>query len=249
MATLAACRDGTVRVTFRPEEGARAVYRVTVAAQAVTTIAGRPERQTDEKDVFTAEHTVLAATRGGTRVEVRLSVEGREPQTFVVRVDRAGQLAEVQRIEGFPADVLGGLGLSEVFPAAATAPPNRPLAPGDRWTIDTPTDEPGAGRIRGTGRLTVLGTTGGRAQATVESDYVLPVERTTEQGGQRLRLEGEQRTRVASTHSLRDGAVEKARAETTGTFRLLLLPPPGTDAPGVPGRLVVRVRSTTVRLR
>ena len=237
-APLGACRDGTVRVAFRPTEGTRYTYRVTVTADVVTRLGDRPARHTTEEDVFTAHHTVLS----GGRTEVRLVAAGEEARTFVVRLDRAGQLAEVQRIEGIPADILGGLGLSEIFPAAAAAPPDRPLAPGDRWDLAFE-------RLRGTGRLAALGMVGGRKLATVESDYVLPVARTADEGDNRLRFEGSQHTRATSTHDLDDGAVEEVRAETSGTFALQLLPPEGTTGPVVPGTLEVEVRSLTTRLR
>jgi hypothetical protein len=237
--SLGACRDGTVRVAFRPEVGARYTYRVRVAADVVTRIADRPVRRTTDEDVFTARHTVLAAGRDGSRVEVRLESEGQEPRTFVVRLDRAGRLAEVQRIEGIPADVLGGLGLSEIFPAAAGELPDRPLAPGDRWRIDRD----------GSGRLTRLGVVDGRRRATVESDYVLPVSRTTSDGERPLRLEGDQRTRATSSYDVRDGAVEHVVADTTGRFRITVLPPSGETGPGIPGRLELRLRSETRRLR
>lgn len=247
--SLAACRDGAVRVAFRPEERSRADYRVTVEARVVTVIADRPERRTEEADVFTARHTVLDAGDDGTDVEVRLESEGEEPRSFVVRLDRAGQLVEVQRIEGIPADALGELGLSEIFPAAAAAPPDRPLAPGDRWSIDEPVAAEGRARIRGRGRLVELTVADGRRQATIESEYVLPVDRETEESGRPLRLQGEQRTRVTTTHDVADGSVVSAVAETTGRFRLLLLAPAGGDGPPVPGRVEVDVRSTTTRLR
>src|SRR5688500_16448207 len=170
--TLSGCRDGTVRVSFRPEVGAEYTYRVRVAADIVTRIGDQPVRHTTDEDVFTARHKVLDAGAAGSRVEVRLEAEGQETRTFEVRLDRVGRLAEVQRIEGIPADVLGGLGLSEIFPAAAGELPDRPLAPGDRWTIDED----------GTGRLTRLGVVDGRRRATVESDYTQPVARTTDDG-------------------------------------------------------------------
>lgn len=244
-----ACADGTVRVAFRPPTGARYTYRLTVTAEVVTRIGDRPERRTVEEDVFTAHHAVLSSGDDGSRVEVRVEAEGQETRTFIVRFDRAGVLAEVQRIEGIPADILGGLGLSELFPAAAAAPPERPLAPGDRWVIDEVVDLPGSSRLQGTGRLTALGMVDGRKLATVESDFALPVLRTADDGENRLRLDGTQRTRATSTHHLDDGAVEQVEAETTGTFALELLPPEGTTGPIVPGRLEVRVRSVTTRLR
>ncbi|HEX9968518.1 MAG TPA: hypothetical protein VGB03_00140 [Acidimicrobiales bacterium] len=249
LVTAAACADGTVRVAFRPPTGARYTYRVTVTAEVATRIGDRPPRRTTEEDVFTARHAVLSTGPTGSRVEVRLEAEGQEPRTFVVRFDRAGQLAEVQRIEGIPAGILGGLGLSEIFPAAAAAPPERPLAPGDRWVIDESVDLPGSSRIQGTGRVTALGMVRGRKLATVESDYVLPVSRTADEGENRLRLDGTQRTRATSTHDVDDGAVEAVEADTTGTFAIQLLPPEGTTGPVVPGQLEVRVRSTTTRIR
>lgn len=241
MLLTGACRDNTVRVAFRPVTGAEYTYRVTVIADVVTRLGDRPPRRTTEEDVFTARHKVLSTSRTGSTVEVRLGAEGEEQRTFVVRLDRAGQLAEVQRIEGIPADILGGLGLSEVFPAAAAAPPDRPLAPGDRWDLDFD-------RLRGRGRLTALGMVGGRKLATVESDYVLPVTQVADRGENRLRFDGSQRTRATSTHDLADGAVEEVEAETSGTFALELLPPEGTTGPVVPGTLEVEVRSVTTRL-
>jgi hypothetical protein len=232
-----ACRDGTVRVAFRPVTGAEYTYRVTVTADLVTRLGEEAPRHATEEDVFVARHKVLSSSRTGSTVEVLLEAEGEDPRTFVVRLDRAGQLAEVQRIEGIPADVLGGLGLSEVFPAAAAAPPDRPLAPGDRWDLDFD-------RLRGTGRLTALGMVGGRKLATVKSDYVLPVTQVAD----RLRFDGSQRTRATSTHDLDDGALERVEAETSGTFALELLPPEGTPGPVVPGTLEVDVRSVTTRL-
>ena len=250
MLASSGCRDGAVRVSFRPEVGAEYVYRVRVVAEVVTRIADRPVRRTTDDDVFTARHTVLAAGPDGSRVKVRLETEGQEDRTFEVRLDRVGQLVEVQRIEGIPADVLGGLGLSEIFPAAAGALPERPLAPGDRWTIDEAVAAgDGGGRISGSGRLARLGVVDGRRRATVESDYLLPVARTSAEGDRPLRLEGDQRTRATSSYDLRDGAVEKVEAVTTGRFRLVVLPPVGTTGPDIPGRLDLRLRSETRRIR
>jgi hypothetical protein len=36
-----------------------------------------------------------------------------------MRFDRAAQLTAVESVEGIPAEALGSLGLSEIFPAAA----------------------------------------------------------------------------------------------------------------------------------
>src|SRR5437588_271995 len=117
-------------------------------------------------------------------------------RTFVVRVDRAAQLAEVRSVEGVPASALGGLGLAEIFPAAAGAPPDRRLSPGDRWTLDQPVAVSGSGpaRLTGSGRLTELGVVSGRKVATTSSAYRLPVATTTTEEARPLRPDGVQFT-------------------------------------------------------
>ena len=82
---------------------------------------------------FTARHRVLDASDGTTRVEVRLAREGLGERTFVMRFDRAAQLTAVESVEGIPAEALGSLGLSEIFPcrggrtARPSAAARRPL--------------------------------------------------------------------------------------------------------------------------
>lgn len=246
---LGACQDDTVRVTFQPRPGARYDYRVEVRAVAVATVGEEPARRTEADDVFDAQHAVLDAGPAGTRVEVRLSQPGGEPRTFVVRLDRAAQLAEVQSVEGLPASALGGVGLSEIFPAAAAAPPDRPLSPDERWAIDEPvkvaTPEPS--RLTGRGRLAALGVEDGHEVATVDSTYRLPVRRIADERYGRLELNGTQDTRATTTYDLGDGAVVSVRAHTTGTYDITILPPPGTAGSPVPGKLVVEVTSVTRR--
>lgn len=249
-ALTAGCAGHTVAVAFRPAAGARYSYEVKVTSAATTRIPGEADRDTADSFVLIAHHRVLNTDASGSRVEVRLAAAGREPRTFVVRLDRAAQLTEVQRIEGLPAQVLGNLGLSEIFPAAAGAPPSRPLAPGDRWQIDEPlqlaTGPPV--RLRGEGRLAALGVVGGRDVATLESVIRLPVRSTVEEAGREIDLVGSQRTVMTTTHTLDDGAVETVRAVTRGRFEIVLQPPDGSNAPPVRGELDLTVRSTTRRL-
>jgi hypothetical protein len=247
---LAGCGDDTVRIAFTPETGARYSYRVEVESTTFTEVEGtQPVRRHDEF-VLQAAHHVLSADGDSSRVQVTLRDAGGNSRRFVVRLDRAGQLAEVQRIEGLPARALGSLGLSEIFPAAAGAPPDRRLAPGDRWRVDDPVELPGQAptRLSGTGRLTALGVVEGREVATVENRFVLAVEGTSDLELGRFRLVGSQTTTSTSSHDLADGAVEEVTAVTRGRFRLMLLPPDGEDGPEVPGTLRVEVRSKTRRV-
>lgn len=252
-ATLAGgCREDTVRLSIRPAAGERATYRIDVRAVAVTRISGQEPRRTVADTVLRAHHRVLASGPDGSQVEVRLRQEDGGPTAvFVVRFDRAGQPAEVQRIEGLPAGALGDLGLSEIFPAAAAAPPDRPLGPGDRWDIDEPLEpsETGGGaRLSGKGRLVALQVAGGRRLARVESSYRTPVRRTAEQTDGRLVLDGSLRTRARVAYDLDDDVVHSVRARTRGRYTVTLLPPPGVAGLPVPGTLEVEVDSSTRRL-
>lgn len=246
---LPACRPDGVRLAFRPDTGAQYAYRVEVHAEVVTRIGDTEERRRVDEDVLFADHAVLSASGRSSRVQVRLRGEGQPTRTFVVSLDRAAQLAEVQRIEGLPASALGTLGLSEIFPAAAGAPPDRRLSPGDRWEVDEPVTLPGSrpARLRGEGRLVELGVVDGRDVARIDTTYRLPVQRTSDEEQGRIVLEGEQVVRALTTSSVEDGAVESAETETTGRFTLRLLPTGGGAA--VPGVLEIVVRSVTTRLR
>lgn len=248
---LGGCAEGTVRVAFQPAPGARSTYRIEVRAVAVTSIRGEAPRRTVADTVLVARHQVLDSGPDGSRVRVRLTEEGGPTSTFVVRLDRGAQLTAVQRIEGLPAGALGDLGLSEIFPAGATAPPDRALAPGDRWSIDAPVRvaAPGAGasQVTGRGRLVALQATGGRELARVDSTYRLPVHRTADDTGGQLVLDGSQRTRATVAYDLDDGSVRTATARTRGRYEVTLLPPPGVAGSPVPGTLVVDVDSTTRR--
>ena len=245
-----ACREDTVRLSFKPPPGSLYSYRVEVEAEAVARVGNEAPRRTETTNVFEAQQSVLDADASGTRVQVRLSELGGLPRSFVVRLDRAAQLAEVQSIEGLPASALGGLGLSEIFPAAAGAPPDRPLAPGSRWAIDEPVQlaSPETSRLVGEGRLAKLGLIDGREVATVTSTYRLPVNRTTQESRSTVELSGSQDTNASTTYDLQDGSVVAVEAQTNGNYGVMLLPPAGTLGTPIPGTLTVHVRSVTRRV-
>lgn len=243
------CAEDTVRLSFRPPPGQQAAYRITVRAVTVTDIEGQEPRRTVSDTVLHARHRVLESGPDGGRVEVRLRAADGPATTFVVEVDRAAQLTEVQTVETLPAGALGDLGLSEIFPAAAAAPPDRPLAPGAQWSIDEPVRVGAApSRLAGEGRLVRLQVADGRSLAHVASDYRLPVQRTAEETGGRVELTGSQATTATVAYDVDDGAVHSARARTSGRYQVRLLPPPGVTGAPVPGSLVVDVDSTTRRV-
>ena len=249
---LAGCSPDTVRISFRPAVGAR--YRHEVRVHSVTTIrlAGSPPEETVDDAVLVTEGTVLPGPPGEARVEVRLSQGGVPDRTFVARFDRGAQLAGVEAVEGLPPSVLGPGALPHILPGAPGAPPDRPLSPGERWTIDTPVGLPGAfpARISGSGRLVELGLLGGRKVASTRAETRVPLRSTAQLRGTTVRLEGIETSEGTATRAISDGSVERARTVTRGEFRVTLSPaePEQIVAP-VDGTLTIEVRSETRRLR
>ncbi len=200
--------------------------------------------------VLRTDERVLSAGPDGVRVEVRLRQDGAADRTFVVRLDRAAQLAGVETVEGLPPSVVGADALPQVLPGAAGAPPDRPLAPGDRWTIDAPAGLLGAdgARLQGSGRLVELGLVGDRKVATTRSSTRLSLTTTTPLRGSVVALDGTEHTEETATRALADGAVERSSTVTRGEFRLTLAPAGETSAAPVTGTLTLEVRSETRRV-
>lgn len=248
---LAGCRPDTVRIAYRPATGTRAVYRLQVRSSTRLMLADEPARETDDTVTLEADHTVLGRTVDGVRVQVRVRRAGSEPTTFVVQLDRAAQLQQVERIEGLPADVLGDVGITEIFPPGVGAPPDRALRAGERWDIDEPVRLPGTeqAHLTGDGRLVSLGVVHGRKVATTRSHTRLPATRTSKLRGSDLRLRGVEITDSTSDHDVHDGSIVAASSVTRGTFDVVLSPPNGQAGSDLTGRLTIEVRSSVTRLR
>ena len=246
---LPACRSGSVRIDFRPRANGHYAYAIDVTASTTTTIDGRSPTRSANDEHLRARHVVQEVGRDGVVVDIHVTGPGVPDRSFEVRLDRAAALVEVQRVQDIPSSVLGDLGLSEVFPAAAGAPPDRALRPGARWSIDEPLALPGASTVRltGSGRLTELGVVGGRQVATVVSTYRLPVHQTSAGPDGTVTLDGAQITDTTATHALKDGAVQSVKARTVGRFAITLAPPAGASGPLLHGHLEVEVASTTRR--
>jgi hypothetical protein len=240
-----ACRKEAVRLVFRPRPGATFDYRVTVKTTTVTRLTGQPRQRSVDALTFTERQEVLAVDGQGTTVAVRITVAGSQ-RDFVVRLDRQFQLTSVKQVESLPSAELGRLGLAEIFPPAAGAPPDRPLSTGSRWRIDEFVDLPGLDRARlvGTGRLAGLGVASGRRVATVTATLDLPLlGAAPPPAPPGTVLEGTERTTSQTTRSLTDGAVEGLRAESTADLVISL--PSGARV----GALRLEVSSVTRRLR
>lgn len=247
---LPGCAPGTVEIAFDPKEGATYGYEIEVESSTTTLVEGEEPSQSSNSFTLTARHEVERTDSEGTRVRVRLHSGGNEPRQLLVRLDRAAQLTEVIQVEGLPAEVLGELGLSEIFPAAVGAPPEGPLRPGATWDVDDPVQIPGSPRARltGTGRLEGLDVIDGREVAIVRSSYRLPISRTSDGSTSSQTIDGTHSTRSRTTYDVSDGSVVAAEAESVGRFTLELRPPGSDFGPELSGSLEVRVRSVTRRV-
>jgi hypothetical protein len=248
--TLTGCEKESVHVGFRPEAGAS--YRYEIKVQSVTTTMlgdEAPDRTVDEV-TLTSRDTVLAAAPEEVRVQVVLHRAGSPDRTFHVRFDRAHQLAGVDLVDGLPPEVLGPVGLPAFMPAAATAPPDRALSPGEKWKIDATPSVPGAGaavRLEGTGRLVKVTTMGGRKVAAIKAETSVPLSSTTQVGGSTVTITGTEKTESTANRALADGVVEEATSVTRGTYDLVLSPAAGAGA-HVRGTMSVEIRAQTRRL-
>jgi hypothetical protein len=237
---LAGCRPGTVTLTFDPEAGDHYRYRYEIEAQVTTTLEGAAPSTTSIDTLLEADVTVVETAPSGVRAEVTLRRDGGAPRTSEVRLDRAGALQGVDLIEGQRADVFGLGDLSQVLPTLA--PPESPLAPGDRWSLD-------AGTVTGEGRLARLGVVDGADVAVVATDATQPLEDTVPTGNTTATLSGELRSRATTAYDLRDGSLRRSTTRARGTVAALIAPPVGIDAAPVNGTIIYDIRVRVTRQR
>lgn len=250
----AGCREDTVRLSFRPSVGDVYRYEVTVRSHSEVLIPGEEPTVRDEEVVLQSEHTVLEADDDGVRVQVILGDASGSVRTFTVRFDRAAQLEAVEADDALvdPGEPGDAFGISEIFPAASGAPPDRRLAPGDTWSVDETVGLPGAvgrSQLTATGRLSELGVLDGRDVARVVTSSTLELaSEVVSLEGETLRLDGSQHTEQRASHDLADGAVREASSSTRGVYDLEIRPPLGRVGDSVEGTLVVEVSSRSRRL-
>ena len=245
---LTACDgDEAIHVGFRPEAGA--TYRYEIKVQSVTTTVlgdDAPDRATDEVTLESRD-TVLSAAPEEVKVQVQLLRAGSPDRTFRVRFDRGAQLAGVDAVDGLPPEVLGPVGLPEFLPAAATAPPDRPLSPGEKWKIDASPTFAGASpvRLEGTGRLVKVSTADGRKVASIKAETRVPLSGTSRVGDATVTISGMETTESTATRALADGVVQEASSVTKGSYNLVVSSNAGSP---VTGTMSVEIRAQTRRL-
>lgn len=249
---LAGCRDDRVVVAFRPPKGRTYDYVTTVSTTTTVELQGRtPEAPQTEVVELHAEQLVLPSeTSDETRVQILLTRPGAATRTYIARFDRAAQLTDIERVEGISTAALGDGGLTEIFPAAAGAPPARGLKPGDTWAIDEAIRLPDAAQpseLTGQGRLVELGVIDGHRTATVKSSTALPLTTTVASSNGTQRLDGTQTTDLNAAYDVTDGSVVSGTAVSVGRFTIVLSPPSGQRGDPLTGRLTVEVRTSIKR--
>lgn len=249
-AGLTACTEESVHVGFRPEAGASYRYEIKVQSATTTVLGDEPPERSVDEVTLESRDTVLSAGPEEIRVEVQLRRTGSPDRTFRVRFDRGARLAGVDEVDGLPPEVLGPVGFPAFLPAAATAPPDRPLSPGEEWKIDATSSVPGAqpARLQGTGRLVKVTTAGGRKVASIKAETSLPLSTTSRVGDSMVTISGTETTESTAARTLTDGAVQEATAVTKGEYNLTLSPSQGAGGAAVNGKMSVEIRSQTRRL-
>ncbi len=249
-AGLTACQKESVHVGYRPEAGATYRYEIKVQSVITTTMGDDPPERSVDEVTLESRDTVLSSSPEEVRVQVVLRRAGSPDRTFRVRFDRGARLAGVDEVDGLPPEVMGSVGFPAFLPAAATAPPDRPLSPGEKWKIDATSNVPGAegARLEGTGRLVKVTSAGGRKVASIKAETRLPLSTTTRVGNSVVTITGTETTESTAARTLTDGAVQEASAVTKGTYALSLAPQAGGGGGPVAGTMAVEIRSQTRRL-
>ncbi len=249
-AALTGCDKQAVRVGFRPGAGAVYRYEITVKSTTTTNLGDAAPQTSVDDVVLQSIDTVLDSSPAAVRVRVQLTRTGSPDRTFLVRFDRGAQLARVDAVDGLPPDVLGPDGFPEFLPAAATAPPDRPLSPGEEWKIDATSTPTGGSpvRLQGSGQLVKVTTSGGQKVASIKAETTVPQSGKAQVGEATATLDGTETTESTATRALSDGSVQESTSVTKGTFRLVLSPKPGRQAEPVPGTMSVEIRSQTRRI-
>ena len=236
-----ACRADTVSVAYDPEVGDRYEYRYEIDATVTRAVEGEAPEVVEVDTVLTAEQLVQARTSSGARIRLELTREGGVPRSAVVLVDRAGSLEGVELVDDLDAAVFGVAGGDSLVPTHLGAPPDRPLAPGDRWTV---ADGPRHGR----GRLERLGVIDDAKVAVVRTWTTEDVERSVRAADSRTRVRGTLRSGGVTSYDLDDGAIRRSRTWSRGELRAELAPPPGVDAEPVQATIGYDVAVRVTRL-
>jgi hypothetical protein len=238
---LLACRPATVSVSYAPEVGDRYGYAYEISATVTRTVEGAKPEVTHVDTELSADQVVQARTERGARIRLRLTREGGAPRTAVAIVDRAGSLEGVELVAGLGDAVLGVADEDAIVPNLP-GPPDRPLAPGDRWSI-------ASGRRTGEGHLERLGVIDGVDVAVVRTTATEDLARDVTAGASATEVRGRVRSGATTSYDLDGGAIRRSRSWSRGEVRAELQPPEGVDARPVVATISYEVTVAVTRTR
>lgn len=235
------CRPATVSVAYAPAVGARYAYRYEIRATVTRALEGAEPEVVHLDTELTVRQEVRALTDRGARIRLELTRGGGAPRTVVAVVDRAGSLEGVELVEGLGAAVLGVADEDDIVPTHLPGPPDRALAPGDRWSIDE-------GDRRGEGRLERLGVIDGSDVAVVRTTATEDLDGSLQAGASATDVRGQVSSGATTSYDLADGAIRRSSSWSRGQVAARLRPPTGIDAEPVGATIDYRVDVRVTRI-
>lgn len=235
------CRPSTVSVAYAPEVGDRYAYRYEIETTVTRTLEGTEPEVVHLDTELVARLEVRARTTRGARIRLELTREGGAPRTAVAIVDRAGSLEGVELVEGLGAAVFGVADEDALVPTHLTGPPDRPLAPGDRWSIRD-------GARREDGRLVRLGVIDDSDVAVVQTTATEDLSRSVQAGASATAVRGRVRSGATTSYDLSDGAIRRSRSWSRGKIDAELQPPEGVQAEPVHATIAYEVVVRVTRI-
>lgn len=236
-----ACRDGVVAVEPRPAVGDRARYRYEIDATVTRALDQGPPQTSEIDSVLVVDQRIASVVGELVEADVTLRRDGAAARSARVTLDRAGAIQGIELVEGLSAADLDLAPLSSLLPPG-TAPPGRPLRPGDRWSI---TD----GDRRGRGRLARLGVVDGEDVAVFDTTVTEDIDDDVAAGDSAARITGTLRSSATTTYDVDDGAIRRASARSRGEVRARIEPPTGVDATAALASITFEIRVRVTRLR
>ncbi len=240
LAALGGCSRGTVRIDAQPSVGDEARYRYVIDASITRALDGSEPSTTEVSSTLLADQKVVTVGDTGIEADITLRRDGAAPRTARVVLDRTGAIRSIELVAGLDTGELGLAQLDSLLPRSV-APPERPLAPGDRWSVSE-------GSLEGHGRLTRLGVVDGEDVAVVRTSVTEEVDDVFSSGTTQATLRGQLRSVSTATYDLADGSARRSVARSRGTVQATILPPPWIDAEPVLGTISYDIRVQATRL-
>lgn len=245
---LTACDPHTITIRFDPEVGDQFQFQSNIRTEVHRTVDGVREDVVVDEATLEAMESVTGVGDEEVTVDVAITRDGAPGRTYSARFSRGDHLTAADLIEGAASDAVG-LDLAANLPADLTSPPDGPLEPGARWTIERAIDTGDRTIVvTGEGRVRSLGVLDGRDVAVVEVELRVPIRSSLDTPNGQVRLVGVQTSESRTTYDLIEGTVRSDRTSIDGEVQLVIEPPADIDAEPVNGTITYSVNTDTKRV-